>query len=405
MPEVTVAVVTALSPSPTTLSEYGLHLLAALGRKNGVRVVALVEDRHDHAYPEIEGVEVVPVWRFDALSNPVRIARAARRAGADVVLFNAHFTSFGSGKVAATLGLLSPLVARLTGIKSITLLHNLVETVDLGAAGFGATPAVERLIRAIGSAVTWLVLRSNLVTTTMPGYVEILRCKYRATNVALTPHGSFDVPAPPRAPAHPNRVVAFGKFGTYKRVEVLIEALRLLDRPEVELVIAGTDSPNTPGYLAEVERRMGRSGIRFTGYVAEGEVESVFREAGLTVFPYTATTGSSGVLHQAGSYGCAPVLPRIGDLQGLIEDEGYTGVFFEPDDPFDLARAIAAVLDDESVRRAIAEHNHRAARGLSIDDVVDWYLVHIGRMVLGSASALLGEALPACRHERLDSTL
>jgi len=204
MPEFTIAVVTALTPSSTTLAEYGLHLLSALGRKDGVRVVALVEDA-DHDYPAIPGVELRRAWRFDALSNPVRIARAVRSAGADVVLFNAHFTSFGSSKVGAAVGLASPLAARLAGVPVITLMHNIVETVDLGAAGFGSSRLVEPVLRAIGTSITWMVLRSNLVTTTMPNYVEILRAKYRAKNVALTPHGAFEVPAPPQAPPRPPR--------------------------------------------------------------------------------------------------------------------------------------------------------------------------------------------------------
>jgi glycosyltransferase involved in cell wall biosynthesis len=387
MPEVTVAVVTALTPSSTTLAEYGLHLLAAFGRKQGVRVVALVEDA-DLDYPEIPGVEVVPAWRFDAPTNPIRIARTARRVGADVVLFNAHFTSFGSSKVGATLGLMSPLVSRLAGMPSMTLLHNLVETVDLGAAGFGATGIVERVLRGIGSVVTWLVLRSSIVTTTMPRYVEILRDKYAAGNVALTPHGAFEVPPPPTAPPADPVVMTFGKFGTYKKVEDLIEAVRLLDR-DIQLIVAGTDSPNTPGYLADVEARMGGTDITFTAYVAEEDVEPTFRNATLTVFPYTATTGSSGVLHQAGSFGCAPVLPRIGDLEDLIQEEGYTGAFFEPGDVESLAAAIASLLDDEPRRAEIARHNHISASGLPIDEVVDWYLVHAGRLIHGDGRRLL----------------
>ncbi len=171
----------------------------------------------------------------------------------------------------------------------------------------------------------------------MPAYVDILRTSYGASNVALTPHGSFEVPSPPQPPPARPRIMTFGKFGTYKRVEVLIEAVRLLDRADVEVVVAGTDSPNTPGYLADVESRLGGPTIHFTGYVAEEDVEEIFRSSTLTVFPYTATTGSSGVLHQAGSYGCPPVLPRIGDLEGLVHEEGYTGVFFEPDDAAELA--------------------------------------------------------------------
>ena len=110
------------------------------------------------------------------------------------------------------------------------------------------------------------------------------------------------------------------------------------------------------------------------------------------MFPYTATTGSSGVLHQAGSFGCAPVLPRIGDLEDLICDEGYTGAFFDPEDVDDLARAIGALLDDETRRAEIARHNHVAAAGLSNDEIADWYLVHADRLVGGDGRSLLGAA-------------
>ncbi len=294
MPDTTIAVVTALSPSPTTLAEYGLHLLTALGRKRGVRVVALVEDL-PLAYPDIPGVEVRRSWRFGSAANPWRIARAARAAGADAVILNAHFTSFGSSKVSAALGLMTPVVLRMSALPVITLMHNIVETVDLGSAGFRTGPVLERILRSIGTILTWVVLRSNLVTTTMPRYVEILRTKYRATNVALTPHGSFGAPPPPpEAPSTSATVMTFGKFGTYKKVETLIDAVRSLGRPDVRLVIAGADSPNTPGYLAGVEAAYAGPDVLFRGYVAEEDVEGLFRSASVTVFPYTATRAARG---------------------------------------------------------------------------------------------------------------
>lgn len=390
MRKVTVAVVTALSPSDTTLAEYGLHLLSALGGKSGVRIVALVED-DSITYPAIDGVSIRRTWRFNTISSPFRVARAAREVGADIVIINAHFTSFGSSKVTAALGLLTPIVLKFAGIPVITLMHNIVETVDLTAAGFRASRPVERVLRAIGTTLTWLVLRSNLVTTTMPRYVEILRSKYRADNVALTPHGAFDSPPPPVVDGDDEEVVmTFGKFGTYKKVEMLIEAVRSLERPGLSLVIAGTDSPNTPGYLAAVEQNLGGDDVRFIGYVPESDVENVFRQATVTVFPYSATTGSSGVLHQAGAFGCPPILPRLGDLEDLIKDEGYTGAFFDPDDVDDLARAIEGLLDNPAERLRIASANHRAAAGLSLNEVADWYLIHIGSIVLGDPLALLG---------------
>ncbi len=58
----------------------------------------------------------------------------------------------------------------------------------------------------------------------------------------------------------------------------------------------------------------------------------------MVVFPYTSTTGSSGVLHQAGGYGKAVIMPDLGDLALLVKEEGYRAEFFEPTSSISLAK-------------------------------------------------------------------
>jgi len=175
--------------------------------------------------------------------------------------------------------------------------------------------------------------------------------------------------------------MAFGKFGTYKKVEEMIEAVQLLIQrgsEPLEVVVAGTDSPNAAGYLAGVEEQYAHlDNLRFTGYVAEEDVPRIFQEAAVAVFPYTSTTGSSGVLHQAGDYGKAVVLPKIGDFAEVISEEGYTGEFFIPGDVESLADAIERILTNSDYRKEMGMRNFRASRGLPIADVVDWYLIHL----------------------------
>jgi glycosyltransferase involved in cell wall biosynthesis len=89
--------------------------------------------------------------------------------------------------------------------------------------------------------------------------------------------------------------MAFGKFGTYKKVEILIDAVEIIRKSSdeaIEIVIAGTDS-HTPGYLQQVKENMHVPGIIFTGYVEENQVATIFNESTMVVFPYTFTTGSS----------------------------------------------------------------------------------------------------------------
>jgi glycosyltransferase involved in cell wall biosynthesis len=386
-----IAIVTTYPPSAGSLNEYAFHFVRFLRQKPDVDEVILLADElpdgaqypaDDIDAPQSAPLRIIPCWRFGAWNNSIRILRAVRSVRPDVVLFNIQFASFGASKAVAALGLTTPALVKFAGVTTIVLLHNIMETVDLKSAGFGANPLIERIIRMFGTATTRLLLRADLVALTIPKYVEILERRYRATNVLLAPHGAFDEAPMPSfdLPSGPLQIMTFGKFGTYKRVEALIEAYQLLlaqDRPPLELVIAGTDSPNAAGYLEGLRRQYAHvPGLRFTGYVAEEDVPRIFGEAAVVVFPYTSTTGSSGVLHQAGNYGKAVALPQLGDLAELVAEEGYTGEFFEPNDPRSLAEALGRVLDDPARRRALGMQNYLAACGLPMAEVVDWYLLH-----------------------------
>ena len=381
------AVVTALPPSTATLTEYGEHLVAGLSVKPELGDLTVYAEDSNGVPAGAEGVRVVAGWTFGSVATPWRILRRVRRERPDVVLFNVHFASFGGSKVPAALGLLTPaLVTRLTPARSVVLLHNIVDTVDLDAAGFGSGRAVTAVLTAIGRGLTRALLLADRVVTTMPAYVDVLRERYGATNVYLTPHGTFEAPADPieEQLAGPFRILAFGKFGTYKRVDDLVAAHRLLlERGyDTECVIAGTDSPNAPGYLEGVRAANADvAGLRFTGYVEEADVASIFTDANVVVFPYTSTTGSSGPLHQTGSYARAAVVPQVGDFVDLVAREGFDAAPFEPGDVESLAAAIAGLADDPVRRRAMGRRNHAAACSLPLEHVVDWHLGHVEELL------------------------
>ncbi len=386
-----IALVSTHPPGKGSLNEYAYHFVRYLRTKPEVdSVVLLVDELPDGStYPpaqpktdNLAGLEYIPCWRFDALDNALRIRDAVKRTQPDIVLFNIQFASFGGGRVSAALGLLAPLFVKRAGYVTTVLLHNIMETVELDKAGFGGNPLVRWSTRAFGSLFTWFLLQADLVALTIPKYVEIIEQKYKSENVFLAPHGAFDeMPEPQGAlPDGPMKIMTFGKFGTYKKVEALIHAyeiIRAKGELDVELMIAGTNNPNTPGYLERVKEQYAHiPNIHFTGYVAEQDVPRIFLESAVVVFPYNSTTGSSGVLHQAGSYGKAAVLPRLGDLAELIAEEGYAGEFFEPENANSMATAIECVLSNPQHRRDIELRNYRASQGVPIADVVDWYLLH-----------------------------
>lgn len=401
-------VVTTLPPGMGTLNEYGHHFVRHLEAKPEVDQVLLLVDElpAGQAYASTERRRPVVSWRHGGITNALRIWRAVRREQPDAVIFNIQFTTFGSGRVSAALGLLTPALLKATGTPTIVLLHNLMDTVDLKGAGFHMSGPAEWLVRTVGRLITKAILRADLVAVTIPTYVELLRDRYGAKNVVLAPHGTFlDVPDLPADPEGRRTIMAFGKFGTYKRIEALVAAYRILraEDERTELVIAGTDSPNAAGYLAGIaDANRDLPGLTFTGYVAEEDVQGIFLGSDVVVFPYTSTTGSSGVLHQAGENGRAVVLPDIGDLAELIREEGYVAETFRPDDAADLARAIRGLLDDDAARHAMGAANLAAARGLPMADIVDWYLIHLDRLA-GDRASGRGGASGAAVKVRVDA--
>lgn len=379
------AIVTAYPPSKVTLNEYAYHLVKHFRQKEEVTELILLTDKTE-GEKDLEFTEagckitVKECWEFNSYTNLFTVTKAINKTKPDAVLFNLQFMKFGDKKIAAALGLMLPLVCKLKSIPNIVLLHNILEEVDLGTAGFTSNKLMQKLYGFIGTTLTKLILQTDTVAVTIEKYVDVLEKKYNAKNVKLIPHGSFEIPEEPDyiVPTEPMQIMTFGKFGTYKKVEPMIEAVekvRASTGLNLEIVIAGTDNPNVPGYLAKVQENYKHvPQVRFTGYVEEHEVPTLFNDSTVVVFPYTSTTGSSGVLHQAGSYGKAVVMPDLGDLAHLVKDEGYQGEFFEPTSVDSLAKAIETIVTNDSYRIALGKANYKAATALPMCKIAAMYL-------------------------------
>lgn len=379
------AIVTAYPPSKVTLNEYAYHLVKSFRQSEKVTELVLLTDEtpgaKDISFTE-NGckITVKECWKFNSYKNIFSVTKAISQVKPDSVLFNLQFMKFGDKKVVAATGLMLPLICKMKKIPTIVLLHNILEQVDLGKAGFTTNKLAQKAYNFIGTSLTKLILKADLVAVTMDKYVTTLEEKYKTGNVKMIPHGTFEIPAEPShgLPEGPLKIMTFGKFGTYKKVERMIEAVEMVRASsglDLEIVVAGTDNPNVPGYLKNVQEKYKHvPQLRFTGYVEEEEVAPLFTESAVVVFPYTSTTGSSGVLHQAGSYGKAVVMPNLGDLATLIEDEGYRGEFFAPESTESLAKAIEAIVTNNDHRIHLEKANYEAATAYPMDRITNIYL-------------------------------
>jgi glycosyltransferase involved in cell wall biosynthesis len=386
-----ICLVTAFPPSGRQLNEYGFHLARELQRNPVVQLTILGDILTDYAWAtdengkasphrqEVPGFQVARCWESDNIASPIRLARAVHKLNPDVVWFNLVYSTFATQAhpLAAFAGLCSPALMRAMGYYTHTTLHHILEHVDF--AGAGVKP--ERMFRIGSDLATRALLRSNSVTVLLPGYRGTLIRKYAAENVLLGTHGTFAArPCPPDFSLRGNpdqRILAIGHWGTYKRLETLMDAFPTVLRrvPTARLIIAGANHHTKPGYWESVRDRV-RSNprIEFRGYVREEDVPELFRTASILVLPYNSATGSSGPAHQACEYGVPIVSADLSDFRDMAADEDMAITFYKIGDPIDLAAQLIGLLESPQDQRRAAEQNYSAAIHMTMPNVVRHYL-------------------------------
>jgi len=370
-----ICLVSAFPPSQRALNEYGFHIARELREIPGLSLTVLGDDLPSPK-PEIDGFRVIRCWDFNSLQSPARLLRAIRKLQPDVVWFNLGFASFGDEPLPAFVGITLPALSRLNGFDTHVTLHQLMETVDLKDAGVRSP----LMYKVGGFLATQVLLFANSVSVLLPAYRDILREKYGRGAVYVRRHGSLwgrpEYPDFSKRGNPSHRILAFGKWGTYKRLDNMVEAFQLICEqvPEAELIIGGTDHPKAQGYLKAVQLKCSHPRIKFVGYIPEQEIPTLFQSSTVVVMPYTSSAGSSGIAHLAASYGVPIVASDIGDCRQLAEEEGLAIDFYEPGNVRALADTLIAILENPTRQREMAVQNVSSALRMSMPEIIRQYV-------------------------------
>src|SRR5579863_8533044 len=388
-----ICLVATFPPSGRQLNEYAFYIARELKRNPRISLTILADELTDYEFAtdengnslraeeqqELPGFDVIRCWKFNSLATPTRLLSAINRVKPDVVWFNLVFSSFATPDypVAAFAGLCVPDLTRALGYYTHITLHHIIEHVDFASAGVRQ----EKMFRLGSDIATRTLLKANSVSVLLSGYRRTLIEKYSAHNVLLGTHGTFaHRPSPPDFSKRGNpehRVLAIGHWGTYKRLETLMEAFPAVLKkvPNAKLIVAGANHHTRPGYWESIREshNMG-SRVEFRGYVPEEAIPDLFRTASVVVMPYDSATGSSGPAHQACEYGVPIVCADISDFRDMAADEDMAVRFYQVGNAGDLADQLTAILQSPEQQRRMAEQNFSAAIQMTLPSVVRNYL-------------------------------
>lgn len=167
-----------------------------------------------------------------------------------------------------------------------------------------------------------------------------------ADRIHVVPHGVLPLrAAAPEARADDGRwrIVLFGRLQHYKGVDLLVEALGLIDpqtRARLEVIVAGEAQIAIEPIVARArELALGASLTVRAGRLSEDAMAGLLRSADAFVFPYR-TIDASGVLHLVAELGRWLIASDIGAFRAMIGGAHGSGDLVPPTDVQALADAI-----------------------------------------------------------------
>jgi glycosyltransferase involved in cell wall biosynthesis len=130
-----------------------------------------------------------------------------------------------------------------------------------------------------------------------------------------------------------------------------------------ELVLAGRATDEAKPWLDRISRPPLAGAVRHIGYVDAGDRRALYVGARLLVQP-SFDEGFGMPVLEAMSLGVPVVAANRGSLPDVL---GGAGLLVDPDQPADIAQAIARLLTDEGLAAACAERGIARARAFRWD--------------------------------------
>jgi 1,2-diacylglycerol 3-alpha-glucosyltransferase len=181
-----------------------------------------------------------------------------------------------------------------------------------------------------------------------------------------------------------------GRVDGEKRVDVLLRAMALLQRNDVQLVIAGHGSASR-GYQALAHSLNLGSRVRFTGFVPNEDLPGLLNSVDVFTMPSEAELLSIASLEAMAS-GLPLLLADAVALPELVTP-GENGYLFSAGDAADAAHYMNLLASDAALRQAMGHRGIERARQHSLERTIEHYAT-LYVQVLESAPVLQPEPYP-----------
>lgn len=136
-------------------------------------------------------------------------------------------------------------------------------------------------------------------------------------------------------------ILTSGKIGPDKKVEVLLQFMKLNDSPNIKLLIVGNVQNKYKKYLDSIYKNDNR--VKYCGWIEFNDIYKFYSAADIGIYP-----GGQSVLWQA-SIGCnLPIIVYYGKDKEYLIDKGC-GLFFFSYNPKELNQIVNIIINNPSL--------------------------------------------------------
>ena len=180
-----------------------------------------------------------------------------------------------------------------------------------------------------------------------------------------------------RVEAPPYRLLFVGRFVHFKGIDILLDALKILNNQRDDLVLDLVgDGPELPAIRKQIARYR-LTNVTLHGWLGADELSAYYAQAHLFVHP-SRKEGFGKVLIEAMTYGLPIVGADVGVSRELVE-KNCCGFLFKNGDSIQLASKIDLLLSSETHRYKFGTNGRSTSRNLVLEQLEQRYRDFVGR--------------------------
>jgi len=255
------------------------------------------------------------------------------------------------------------LLSKLTSIPSLVTIHDVTSLHGYNfwekwMQQFGRFSKIKALMGYISELLT-IKLSKNIHTVSETSKRDILQFNTKC-NIYVIPNSLSLEHYKPKSEDHieyGDFIVFIGRLVYYKRLEVVIEALRILrDKCNVKLVVLG-DGPMRKEWENLVERYNLKDIVKFKGYVSHEEKLYYLSKCRALVLPSTFE-GFGIVILEAWALRKPVIVVDVEPLNRIVE-HGFNGFIVKKNSATTLAEYIRLLMSNEELSRRLGNNGYR----------------------------------------------